>query len=139
MPATDYDRILDSLGAETIARYDREESGAQCFGTDEATQDDGYFTFGKLDRDEQIDILRTLDVNLPTRTTRPNTRTGSSYALKHMVERYRGRYTSNLQTKVAMRILGYQRSAHDLNPFYNVTVKDWRAFDVLSRLIEGVA
>lgn len=128
-----YERLLDEIGAETIARYDREESGAQWRGVDEATQDDGYFTFGKLGREEQIDILRALDENLPTRTKRPNTRTGSSYALKHVIERYIGRYTSNLQAKTAMRVLGYQRSAHDLNPFFNVTVREWRAFDELSR------
>lgn len=128
-----YERLLDEIGAETIARYDREESGAQWRGVDEATQDNGYFTFGKLDRGKQVDILRALDENLPTRTKRPNTRTGSSYALKHTVERFTGFYVSNLQTKTAMRILGYQRSTHALNPFFNVTVREWRAFEERAR------
>ena len=128
-----YERILDEVGAETIARYDREESGGQCFGTEEIDQDNGAFGFGALDRDKQTAILSAIDTNLPTRTTRPNTRTGTSYALKHMVERFTGFYVSNLQTKTAMRVLGYVRSADELNPVYNVTKREWRAFSDLSR------
>lgn len=127
-----YARILEEIGRDTIERYDREESGRQCFGTDEAEQGGGAFRFGALDRDGQIDVLRALDENLPTKTKRPNVRTGTSYGLKHIVERYIGRYTSNLQTKTAMRILGYARSADDLNPFYNVSRREWRAFSELS-------
>ena len=124
-----YARLLDETGRETIERYDREESGPQFRGIDEAKQDNGLFTFEALDRDKQVDILRALDENLPTRTKRPNTRTGTSYALKHVVERYLGYYVSNLQTKTAMRILGYERSAYKLNPYFNVTIGEWRAFE----------
>lgn len=127
-----YARILDGLGAETIARYDREESGGGCFGTDEHDQGGGAFTFSALCRSDQIAILRALDENLPTRTTRPNRNTGTSYALKHVVERFLGFYVSNLQAKTAMRILGYMRSADDLNPVFNVTKREWRAFSDLS-------
>ena len=30
-----YDRLLDDIGRERIAQYDREESGGQCFDTEE--------------------------------------------------------------------------------------------------------
>ena len=132
MNATDYGRLLDDLGAEAIDRYDREESGGGRFGTDEYEQGGGRFTFGALCRSDQIAIMRALDENLPTRTTRPNTHTGTSYALKHIVERFTGFYVSNLQTKTAMRVLGYARSGDGLNPVYNVTKREWRAFRDLS-------
>lgn len=140
MNATDYGRLLDGLGAETIDRYDREESGGQCGKADrldEYEQGGGAFTFGALRRSKQVSILRALDENLPTRTTRPNRNTGTSYALKHIVERYTGFYVSNLQTKTAMRVLGYTRSADELNPFYNVTKREWAAFCELSRDVAG--
>ncbi len=130
-----YERILDELGRDELERYDREESGAQWRGIDEATQDNGAFTFSKLDRDKQVAILHAIDVNLPTRTKRPNKHTATSYGIKHAVERYTGFYTSNLQAKVAFRVLGYQRSKHQLNPFYNISIRDWNAFDRLSRKI----
>jgi len=139
MNAAEYGRMLDELGAETIDRYDREESGGQCGKADqldEYKQGGGAFTFGALRRSEQIAVLRALDENLPTRTKRPNRNTGTSYALKHIVERYIGRYTSNLQTKTAMRILGYARSADQLNPVYNVSKREWRAFSDLSNDVE---
>ena len=132
MNATDYGRMLDELGAGTIDRYDREESGGGCFGTDEYEQGGGAYTFGALCRSDQIAIMRALDENLPTRTMRPNRNTGTSYALKHIVERYTGFYVSNLQTKTAMRVLGYVRSADELNPVYNVTKREWWAFSDLS-------
>ena len=128
-----YDRLLDDLGRETIARYDREESGRQCFGTDEAAQGNGLYTFSALDRDKQVDILHALDVNLPTRTKRPNRNTGTSYAIKHAVERYTGFYCSNLQAKTALRVLGYERGGDGLNPNYNITRREWRHFSDVSR------
>jgi len=127
-----YDRLLDEIGADTIARYDREESGAQCFGTEEIDQDNGAFGFGALDRDRQAAILSAIDTNLPTRTKRPNEKTATSYGIKHAIERFTGFYVSNLQAKTAFRILGYQRSAYQLNPFYNITLREWRAFSDLS-------
>ena len=128
-----YRRIIDSLEPGTLERYDREESGAQCFGADEATQGGGAFTFSALCRDDQVAILRALDVNLPTKTKRVNHDTGTSYAIKHAVERYTGRYTSNLQAKVAMRLLGYKRSSPaELNPHFNISRREWRAFSELS-------
>lgn len=136
MNAAEYGRLLDELGAETIDRYDREESGGQCGRADqldEYKQCGGAFTFGALCRSDQIAVLRALDENLPTRTKRPNRNAGTSYALKHIVERYTGFYVSNLQAKTAMRILGYARSADELNPFYNVAAREWRAFSDLSR------
>lgn len=132
MTATDYGRILDGLDEETIARYDREESGYQCGGMYEDEQGGGAYTFAALCRSDRVAILRALDENLPTRTTRPNRNTGTSYALKHIIERYTGFYVSNLQAKVAMRILGYERGGDDLNPHYNVTRREWRAFSDLS-------
>lgn len=128
-----YDRILDGLDDETIARYDREESGVQCSGTDEAGQWGGAFTFGALPRERQAAILSALGENLPTRTKRPNANAGTSYALKHVVERFAGFYVSNLQTKVAMRILGYERGGGGLNPVYNISARECRAFAELSR------
>lgn len=133
MNAADYGRLLDEIGAETIDRYDREESGGGCFGTDEYEQGGGAYTFGALCRSDQIAIMRALDENLPTRTARVNKAAGNSYGLKHTVEHYLGFYVSNLQTKVAMRLLGYQRGGDDLNPSYNVSKRERREFDELSR------
>ena len=132
-----YERIVDSLGAETIARFDREESGYQYGGCWEHEQGGGEFTFSALPRDKQAAILHALDVNLPTRNKRPNANAGTSYAIKHAVERFTGFYVSNLQAKVAMRILGYQRGGDDLNPDYNISKREWRAFSDLSRDIES--
>ena len=123
-----YARLLDGLGDGALERYDREESG-----TGEDTQGGGSLTFSALERERQIDILSAIGENLPTRTGRPNGRTGTSYDLKHIIERYTGFYVSNLQAKTAMRVLGYLRGGDDLNPFYNVTVDEWRAFNDLSR------
>lgn len=123
-----YDRILDGLDDEVIARYDREESGYQYGGTMEHEQGGGAYTFTALDRGKRAAILRAISKNLPTRTKRPNTRTATSYTLKHMTERYTGFYVSNLQLKVAMRILGYTRTPYGLNPVYNISVRDCRAF-----------
>lgn len=128
-----YEHVLDALGAGTIARMDREESAMQYGGCPEAEQGGGEFTFSALPRDKQAAILHALDVNLPTRTKRPNRNAGTSYALKHAVERYTGFYVSNLQAKVAMRILGFKRSSGDLNPFYNITKREWLAFSDKSR------
>ena len=128
-----YDRLLDDIGQERISQYDREESGGQCFDAEEIDQGGGIYGFGALDRDKQVAILRAIARNLPTRTSRPNTRTGTSYAIKHAVERYVGFYVSNLQTKTAFRILGYRRSGYQLNPFFNISLREWRAFSGLSR------
>lgn len=127
-----YVRLLDELGDERIAEIDREESGYQVGGVSECEQSGGAFTFSALDRDEQADILKAIADNLPTMTCRPNFRTGTSYALKHRIENYLGRYTSNLQSKTAMRILGYIRSGDDLNPHYNVSRREWLAFSDLA-------
>lgn len=132
MQKDSYGEILDGLDAATIDRYDREESGAG-----EYEQGGGAYTFGALCRSDQIAIMRALGENLPTRTARPNASTGTSYALKHIVERYTGFYVSNLQTKTAMRVLGYARSADELNPVYNVTKREWRAFSDLSAEVAG--
>lgn len=126
------DRLLDDLGRDTIERYDREESGRQCFGSREHEQGGGAYTFAALDRDRQAAILSAISENLPTRTARPNRNTGTSYALKHIIERYTGFYVSNLQAKTAMRVLGYERGGDELNPIYNVTKREWRAFSDLS-------
>ena len=130
-----YKRILDGLEPGTIDRYDREESGLQCFGHDEYSQSDGYFSFGALGREDQAEILRTLDMFLPSRNKRVNYRTGTSYAIKHAVERFRGSYTSNLQVKTGMRILNYERGGDDLNPNYNISRREWRVFDEYSRIV----
>lgn len=124
------ERIVDALGAGTIDRYDREESGGG-----EYEQGGGAHAFSNLERGEQAAILHALDVNLPTRTTRPNRNTPTSYGIKHAVERYVGFYVSNLQLKTAMRILGYTRSADALNPCYNITKREWRAFSERAREI----
>ena len=131
MQADRYERLLDGLGADVIDRYDREESGgADSLG--EYIQGGGALTFGAMCRADQIAVLRAIETNLPTRTARPNYNTGASYAIKHAVERYTGFYVSNLQAKTAMRILGYKRSADELNPVYNVTRREWAAFSELS-------
>lgn len=128
-----YAALLDAIGQDAIERFDREESGVQCDGVEEFAQGGGRFTFNALDRDRQAAILRALDENLPTRAARVNKAAGNSYGLKHTVEHYLGFYVSNLQTKVAMRLLGYQRGGDDLNPSYNMSKRERREFDELSR------
>lgn len=127
-----YARLLDELGRETIARYDREESGRQHGGTMEHEQSGGCFTFSALPRDKQTAILDAIATNLPTKLKRVNHSTGTSYGLKHAIERYTGFYVSNLQAKVAFRILGYSRDEWGLNPCFNISRREWRAFSDLS-------
>ena len=128
-----YRRILDRLDDEQIILYDREESGIQCFGIDEYEQDGGLFGFSALDREEQAAILQAIGNNLPTMTKRPNQNAGTSYGIKHAIERFTGFYCSNLQAKTALRILGYVRDDSSLNPCYNITRREWQAFSDLSR------
>ena len=128
-----YIRLIEELGGEALARYDAEESGRQFGGGREHEQAGGQFTFSAMCRSDQAAVLRAIDENLPTRTKRPNGNTGTSYALKHVIERYVGFYVSNLQAKVAMRVLGYERGGDGLNPCYNVTKREWREFCERSR------
>ena len=140
-----YRQILDSLEPGTIERYDREESGEQggAFWVDggrgsmEHEQGGGAYTFAALCRSDQAAILRTLDSFFQTKTARVYRGYGypTSYGIKHAVERYTGFYCSNLQAKVAMRILGYERGGDDLNPNYNVSKREWRVFDDYSRTV----
>ena len=123
-----YGRMIDTLDDETVARYDREESGEYDGGTWEHEQHAGHLNFAALQRSERIAVLRALDENLPTRTKRVYNNGITSYALKHDVERLIGHYVSNLQLKVGMRILGYVRAGDGLNPRYNIAVKEWRRF-----------
>ena len=140
-----YRGIIEGLEPGTIERLDREESGPQGGAfwdeggtiTYEHEQGGGAYTFASMCRSDQAALLRVLDENLPTRTTRPNTNTPTSYAIKHAAERCTGFYVSNLQAKVAMRILGYKRSAGGLNPVYNITKREWRAFSALSVNVEA--
>lgn len=129
-----YRRILDSLEPGTLERYDREEGGYQGRGCYEHEQGGGALTFSALCRNDQAAILHAIDTNLPTRTKRVNPYAGNSYGLKHTVERFTGFYVSNLQAKVAMRVLGYQRGgSNELNPCYNISKRERRAFDELAR------
>jgi len=131
-----YRAILESISPETLQRYDREESGGQFDGMGECEQAGGAFTFSALTLDEQAAILQAIGNFLPTKTKRVNKDAGTSYAIKHAIERYTGRYTSNLQAKVAFRVLGYQRGGlHDLNPHFNISRREWRTFSELSRII----
>ena len=119
----DYVELLDAIGDDMLAEIDREEAYR---GEDQ----DDCFTFHGLTRDEQADILEVLDTNLE-RTVNVNYRgSSSSYTLKHDVERALGVYTSNLQTKVAMRVLGFKRSKCCTwpNPVYNATARSCRKF-----------
>lgn len=120
-----YIDLLDRIGDRMIAAYDRMEAGRYDGG---AWEDEGsaIFTFGGLSRVEQAEILLALESL--DRTKRVNRRTPTSYSLKHDLERAVGVYCSNLQAKVAMRILGFERGGDDLNPRFNVTVKSCRRF-----------
>ena len=131
-----YTRMLDGLGYEEIERLDREQSARQYGGSME--NDNWQFTFSALSREEQADMLRAIAENLPTKTKHPNMRAGSSYAIKHMLEHYLGRYVSNLQCKVAFRILWYDRGGDDLNPHYNISKRELMAFNDLSRSMESL-
>ena len=131
-----YGRMLDGLEDGTIERYDREESGRLDSGRMEYELGDGALSFAALDRSEQAAILRIVDHFLPTRTARANRNTGTSYAIKHAVERVAGFYVSNLQLKAAMRILGYTRAGDDLNPRYNVNGYEWRNFSEYARSVQ---
>lgn len=118
-----YHGMLDALELEpgTIERYDAEEAGVQYGGGTEYEDSHGAFGFSALDRDEQVALLMALDKFL-VKTSRTNYRTPSSYGMKHIAEDYLGRYTSNLQLKTAMRLLGFKRGRYDnLNPHYNVS------------------
>lgn len=115
-----YARLVMELGKDAIDAIDREESRQG-----EYEQDNGAFTFGAMSLDKQAALLCAIEYLLPTRNARPNYRTASSYGLKHLLERYLDFYLSNLQVKAAFRILGYQRSHHDLNPFYNIAKRDY--------------
>ena len=129
-----YRRILDSLEPGTIERYDREESGRFDGGMWEHEQGGGALTFSALCRSDQAAILHAIGTNLPMKTKSVNTYAGNSYGLKHTIERYTGFYCSNLQAKVAMRILGYARGGESaLNPSYNISKRERREFDELSR------
>lgn len=136
-----YRAIAEAVDPATIDRYDREESGGQCGARDrldEYEQGGGAFTFSALSLDERAEILRAIGEFLPTKTKRVNGGAGSSYAIKHAVERFTGRYTSNLQAKVALRILGYTRGgSSDLNPHYNISRREWRVFDEYSRTVNA--
>ena len=132
-----YVRMLDSLGDETLRRYDREEAGRFDGGAYEDEQGGGALTFSAMCRNDQAAILRALDVNLPTRTKRPNLYAGTSYGLKHSAERYLGFYVSNLACKTAMRVLGFKRGGDDLNPSFNISKRERRAFDDLARDMAG--
>ena len=129
-----YERILDSLEPGTLERYDREESGIQYGGLDEYKQDGGALGFSALERPEQLAILKAIDTHLPRHTLRIDLRTGTSYSLKHTLEKAVGFYVSNLQAKVAMRLLGYRRGKNSkLNPCYNISINERRAFDEHAR------
>lgn len=131
-----YRAILEAIDPVTIERYDREESGGQCDG-EECEQGGGAFTFSALTLDEQAKILHAIGEFLPMKTKRVNEGAGTSYAIKHAVERFTGNYTSNLQAKVALRILGYTRgNVRDLNPHYNISRREWRVFSEYSRIVE---
>lgn len=115
-----YARLVMELGKDAIDAIDREESDQG-----EYEQDNGAFAFGAMSLDKQAALLCAIDCLLPTRNARPNYRTASSYGLKHLLERYLGFYVSNLQAKTAFHILGYRRSRYDLNPFYNISKREY--------------
>lgn len=115
-----YRQLVMNLGAERIDAIDREEGSAG-----EYQQDNGALSFGAMSLDRQAALLCAIARIFPTRNARPNYRTASSYGLKHLLERYLGFYVSNLQAKTAFHILGYERSRHDLNPFYNIAKRDY--------------
>lgn len=115
-----YARLVIDLGKDAIDAIDREESRQG-----EYEQGNGAFTFGAMSLDRQAALLYAIARILPTRNARPNYRTASSYGLKHLLERYLGFYVSNLQAKTAFRILDYQRSRRELNPFYNIAKRDY--------------
>lgn len=115
-----YRGLLDSLEPGTLEQYDAEEAGEQYGGGTEYEDTGGAFGFSAMDREEQAALLQALDKHL-VKTSRTNYRTPSSYGLKHIAEDYLGRYTSNLQLKVAMRLLGFKRGRDGLNPHYNVS------------------
>ena len=124
-----YKRLLVELGADAIDAIDREEGGLRWhISTGEYEQSDGAFTFGAMSLDDQAALLRAIAENFPGRTARPNTRTPSSYGLKHLIESYLGFYVSNLQCKTAFHILGYRRSYHQLNPLFNIRKRDLDTF-----------
>lgn len=124
-----YKRLLVELGKDAIDAIDREEGGLRWhISTGEYEQSNGAFTFGAMSPDNQAALLRAIAENFPGRTARPNTRTPSSYGLKHLIENYLGFYVSNLQCKTAFHILGYRRSYHQLNPLFNIRKRDLDTF-----------
>ena len=131
-----YRALLEGISPETLERYDREEAGYQYGGGTEYEDGGGAFGFSALTIDEQAAILHAIGEFLPTKTKHVNRNAGTSYAVKHAVERFTGHYTSNLQCKVAFRVLGYRRgSVRDLNPHYNISRREWRVFSDYSRLV----
>ena len=131
-----YERMLEAVGPRRIRELELSEAGFFEGGRSESEVMGQCFTV--LDIREQAEIVRALDMNLEP--VKQVDRCGpTSYAIKHAAERMAGFYVSNLQAKVALRLLGYKRGLDDddrLYPKYNISRVSWRSFDELSRDID---
>lgn len=113
-----YIRMLEEIGDAELARYDREEAGRACNRGSELDCPP-ELTFAGLSRPEQAQIVEALA--RMGRTKRVNLKTPTSYGLKHIIEREIGTYTTNLQVKVAARVLGLESDGAPLNKRYNLS------------------